>query len=402
MAANVSPDGAAPPSTPVPQVFSDEATRPGTPPSSPPAFPWESKEGHESKDDAKENNPPSRPAVMNVFSILGKRKALDETTGNARTTKKHVASRKSSAKDAGLIQTQMNLGQSIQTTCKQCGMEYVLSSAEDRSLHAKFHKQNSEGVEVGTAFADGTEARKRFTGVTNPPADAVIMVDSSDKKTRQKKSQAVLEVVQRELGAVPIFEADIWEKPKNAASDAEPQYRSYLYVRDGKCIGYLLTQSISEAYTVELPSGCKAEPPDKKTLIPDSEGMSALARLKARKLAKEQAEESERKRLETAARRPICLSKTRVPVVLGISRIWTSPMHRGQGIAMALLDTAVERHNAHAEATRAPTPTISKIESKAQVAFSQPTESGAKLARKWTGRLFGWSVYVDWYPQINT
>ncbi|EGP83618.1 uncharacterized protein MYCGRDRAFT_49783 [Zymoseptoria tritici IPO323] len=251
-----------------------------------------------------------------------------------------------------MIQTQMNLGQSIQTTCKQCGMEYVLSSAEDRNLHAKFHKQNSEGVEVGASFVDGTEAHKQFVGVAKRPADAVIVVDSSDKKTRQKKSQAVLEVVQRELGAVSIPEADVWEKPKDAASDSEPQYHSYLYVREGKCIGYLLTQSIAEAYTV---------------------------------LAKEQAEETKRKRLEHAARQPICLSKTRVPVVLGISRIWTSPMHRGQGIAMALLDTAVEGYNAHFGASR----------SKTQVAFSQPTESGAKLARKWTGRLFGWSVYVD-------
>ncbi|SMR63501.1 unnamed protein product [Zymoseptoria tritici ST99CH_3D1] len=401
MAANASSDGGAPPSTPVPEVFSDEATRPGTPPSSPPAFPWESKEGHEAKHDAKENTPPIRPAVMNVFSILGKRKALDETTANARATKKHVAHRKSSAKDAGMIQTQMNLGQSIQTTCKQCGMEYVLSSAEDRNLHAKFHKQNSEGVEVGASFVDGTEAHKQFVGVAKRPADAVIVVDSSDKKTRQKKSQAVLGFVQRELGAVSIPEADVWEKPKDAASDSEPQYHSYLYVREGKCIGYLLTQSIAEAYTVVIPSGCKAEPPDKDTHIQGEESMSALARLKARKLAKEQAEETKRKRLEHAARQPICLSKTRVPVVLGISRIWTSPMHRGQGIAMALLDTAVEGYNAHFGASRVGTadwtqrPTLSKIKSKTQVAFSQPTESGAKLARKWTGRLFGWSVYVD-------
>jgi N-acetyltransferase len=30
---------------------------------------------------------------------------------------------------------------------------------------------------------------------------------------------------------------------------------------------------------------------------------------------------------------------------------------------------------------------------KDHVAFSQPTEVGAKLARKWTGKKYGWLVY---------
>jgi len=32
---------------------------------------------------------------------------------------------------------------------------------------------------------------------------------------------------------------------------------------------------------------------------------------------------------------------------------------------------------------------------KGMVAFSQPTESGARLAREWFGMQSGWSVYVD-------
>jgi hypothetical protein len=32
---------------------------------------------------------------------------------------------------------------------------------------------------------------------------------------------------------------------------------------------------------------------------------------------------------------------------------------------------------------------------KDQVAFSQPTDAGARLARKWTGKKYGWLVYID-------
>jgi N-acetyltransferase len=278
-------------------------------------------------------------------------------------------------------------------------MEYVLSSAEDRSLHAKFHKQNSEGVEVGAAFVDGTMKETRFAGVTGRSADAVILVDSSDRKARTKKSQAVLEVVQRELGAVPIPEAELWERPKEAGSEWEPKYHSYLYIRGGKCIGYLLTQRIAEAFAVIIPPQAQTVPPDKRTKAGEDEDTSALARLKARRIAKEK----ERLHLEDAARQPIVLSTTKVAAVLGVSRIWTSPMHRGQGIALALLDTAVERHNSQldpngADATTSAsksTSRMTRIRDKRQVAFSQPTESGAKLARKWTGKSFGWSVYVD-------
>jgi hypothetical protein len=35
------------------------------------------------------------------------------------------------------------------------------------------------------------------------------------------------------------------------------------------------------------------------------------------------------------------------------------------------------------------------IVDKERVAFSQPTESGGNLARKWFGRQSGWHVYID-------
>ena len=69
--------------------------------------------------------------------------------------------------------------------------------------------------------------------------------------------------------------------------------------------------------------------------------------------------------------------------MLGISRIWTSDSSRRQGIARRLLDCAIENFEF---AISIP---------KDKVAFSQPTESGAKLARSWFGKDNGWLVYAE-------
>ena len=145
---------------------------------------------------------------------------------------------------------------------------------------------------------------------------------------------------------------------------------------------------------------------------PDSNG--ALSALKARQHA-----EKENQLLQEKL--PLELLKERCPAILGISRIWTSPLQRHQNIASKLLDVAVKHHNDQLdrrivakrraddegamsgdsrgaesrESLDSVTPIIEKVESKRSVAFSQPTEAGTRLARKWFGKPFGWSVYMD-------
>jgi hypothetical protein len=90
---------------------------------------------------------------------------------------------------------------------------------------------------------------------------------------------------------------------------------------------------------------------------------------------------------------------------------------------MSLLDTAVRWHNDHQRFLEQELPKLEQkwkthlvdgkiladklavaegrvramksIERREQVAFSQPTAAGTKLARKWMGKMSGWSVYVD-------
>ena len=395
----LSSDGTAPSSTPQRDdaVFSDGARRASSPPSSPPGFPWEQQQARQ-----EEPRSPLQPA-MSAFSLLGKRKALSSVSDNARPVKRAAkASTKPDSKP--LTQMQISLGQKVQQKCKACGMEYVASSAEDRKLHEKYHKQNAEGYDVGKDFVQKARNYTVFKGANS--ADSICAIDCFDRPARKRRAQAALEIAQRELGAVPIPEKEIWDFIASCEARAcEPKFRAYLYLRGSKCVGFLLTELITEARHVLEP-----ERPRSRHAESVVKGSGARSLLKARKQAAEEA-------AREAASQPIRLSDKSHPARLGISRIWTSPHHRHQDIATTLLNTAVTHHGQRAERDdqayreRAARPSeldpvtkaymdellkpLERLKGKEDVAFSQPTEAGARLARRWFGKLYGWSVYVD-------
>lgn len=385
------------PSSPSAAIFSDEVGCASSPPSSPPGFLWEQQ---------KDANEPLQKPIKSAFSILGKRKALESISDNVRSAKKTAIATTKPAQST-LTQMQISLGQEVQKKCKICGMEYVPSSEEDRKLHEKYHKQNTEGYDVGKDFV----SRSRVMSVSKAganDADSICALDCFDKPARKRRGQAVLEIVQRELGAVEIPERTIWDdKDIDGLRIREPEFRAYLYIRGTKCVGFLLTQKINEAHAVLEPSLSLDE-----SIKPRRSSSGALAALKARQsVAAEQ--------LKLVQSQPITLSERLTPAQLGISRIWTSPTHRGQNIATTLLDTALEHQNQRLKRDKSVQAAASseiqmrgdskespkQIESsmppterlllKEDVAFTQPTEAGARLARKWFGKLWGWGVYVD-------
>ena len=281
-------------------------------------------------------------------------------------------------------------------------MSYTASSSEDRKLHDKYHRQNTEGFDVGKEFVAKSLPQKVFEGARE--GDAICEVDCFDNHHRKKKAQTVLEVVQRELGAVEIEEKRLWDRN---TINKEPIFRAYMYIRGTKCVGFLLVEQIKEARRVAEPVSVK-----KTAAKTEVQGKTAAEALKARKRAVEEAE-------KLAASEPLQLSKQAHQASLGVSRIWTSPKFRHQNIASSLLDTALKhcgqekrhagnverdsgnerkRQSPSAERTEVVDQDVESIEGrrgKEDVAFSQPTESGARLARRWFGRLYGWSVYVD-------
>jgi N-acetyltransferase len=386
-------------STPIPSdnaIFSDELIA-SSPPSSPPEFPWDNTSS--TKDET-----PLKPSlsIKSAFSVLGKRKALVSTSDNARLTKKPTPS--FTKKDGKLLtQMQISLGQEVQKKCKACGMEYIASSDEDRKLHDMYHKQNLEGYDVGKDFL--SKGRLGSVFQTSKKGDEIAAVDGHDTVWRRKRARAALDVVQRELGAVDIPDKQLWDKETvHALSEVgSSRHTVYMYVRQTKCVGLLLVEHIAEGKKVLEP----AKPPSAKDTPPSTAKQSALERLRARRALQEET--------EVAVDEPIRIATKSSPAKLGVSRIWTAPTHRGQGIAKALLDQAVQHyndrvseHNRMKSARAEPSQVELGVDSpkqavtddlgllcKEQVAFSQPTDAGAKLARKWNGKNYGWLVYVD-------
>jgi N-acetyltransferase len=277
---------------------------------------------------------------------------------------------------------------------------YIASSDEDRKLHDKYHKQNVEGYDVGKDFL--TKAREGTVFETSKKGDSVAAVDCHDNIWRRKRARAALDVVQRELGAVDIPDKQLWDPSfQHLPNDSNiSRHTVYMYVRQNKCIGLLLVEQIIEGNKVLQPATKRPRAED----VPAKGKMSALERLREKRALQKESE---------AEPQSIQLAKKSSPAFLGVSRIWTSPSHRGQGIAQSLLDRALEYHNTrithhnHSDQTvvdrskvdsdptsQAPSPPQHmELIIKDHVAFSQPTEVGAKLARKWTGKKYGWLVY---------
>lgn len=319
-----------------------------------------------------------------------------------------------------LTQTRLDLGGPAHTRCAACGMEYARACAEDAALHRRFHAAALGGLAVPrTVLLDASLRCRRYprldqrggtSGRNAEPAsavDRVVCVGRRDGRAARAWAQRTLAFVEGELGAVATSAAALWgasgaagwhhddndgggcsngktstttrkhaatvdsnpdddddddahddidEPDKENAAAAAPQqqqrdrFRVHLYVRDGKCIGLLLAESITRARQVLPPlppppprddcgAGTPAQPPPPPLL-----------------------------RVEDEARA--------VAAAVGVSRIWVSREWRRSGVATRLLGVAGTGGGGVGG-----------------IAFSQPTQAGAALARRWFGREAGWLVY---------
>lgn len=273
-------------------------------------------------------------------------------------------------KKTRMTQTQIDLGGEVQKTCKTCGMEYIPSNKQDAALHKEFHAMNLGGVDVGKKFVSS-----KYGGLKRAyPRDKrwldegeeMVMVDRNSPLWTKNKVKKVLEVVNTELGSAEIEEESLWaalapypdrltqttkrKKESEASDKAGERFKAFLHIEREKCVGFCLAEKISNARRVIDPLQDDA----RKSKDHDAVRSSSIS---------------------TSADLDIAL--------LGIARIWTSKSHRGQGIAAGLLETARGNYFYGMEVP------------KELVAFSQPTESGGKLAEQWFACKTGWHVYGD-------
>ncbi len=347
------------PSSPQPALFSDNA-------------PLDTEQVFESPPSSPPRRLPSPEAAARkpAFSFLKRKRSahdsiipdpinepLSDIDHNARKRLKP-------GKKLPLTQMQIDLGGEVRRTCRVCGMEYIPSNREDAALHKEFHAMNLEGVDLGKAFLKDDGA-KRIPSERVLDGETIVVVDRRNALSVRNKVKKVLGVVNAELSAAEIQDDQLWGglppsisnplkrviETRNVKSDGpdkrRDRFKAFLYLAGDKCVGFCLAEKIIAAYQVTDPLA------DDETIkaIPSSRSSS------------------------------ITTSNNADPGLLGISRIWTSKSHRGQGIAVELLECARSSFFYGMEVP------------KNLVAFSQPTESGGRLAKRWFHAETGWHVY---------
>jgi N-acetyltransferase len=244
-------------------------------------------------------------------------------------------------------------------------MTFTPSNPADVALHKKYHTQNVlKGIELSRRFIEAVQAEDRVW--SGPSGDYIISLNRSASSLKKKVVETVMNVVEEELGGTGIKPERVWSETVLRLERKEGEvkrsvradrYKAFLYMRSSKCIAFLLAERISTAFKV-LPRNPSSQHPS----ISNSTTQSLM---------------------DTADSSAITTSSTPAPAILGISRIWTSSSTRRSGIAKTLLDCTTGNFLYGF-----------KVQ-KRDVAFSQPTDSGGRLARGWFGREDGWLVYSD-------
>ncbi|KAJ5884955.1 hypothetical protein N7495_009465 [Penicillium taxi] len=298
--------------------------------------------------------PPPVNARKPTFSFIKKRKLKDISAGsplaevNSNSLRSSADPPKKLQKQTTLRQMQIDLGTEVRKTCATCGMEYIPSNTEDAALHKKFHEMNSTGVDLGKAFMRANASRWVYEA-TRFDEGYVVIVDRKASPSAKSQAKRVLEVVNKELSSPEIPDEVLWsqvEPPKHLQQDTAEEkvdrYRVFLHMKDSRCVGLCLTERIWESRPV-----AQAE----QNGATNSSSVTVKDEIQ--------------------------------PAVVGVSRIWTSGTSRRKGIALDLLDCVVINFIYGMEIP------------KDQIAFSQPTESGNRLANKFFADEKTWHVYNE-------
>jgi N-acetyltransferase len=297
---------------------------------------------------------PGRLVLHAVPASNGRPLKVSKPKQSTTAQEKATITKKKKPRAKPLTQMRLDLGQQIQKRCQTCGMEYRPALAEDKKLHNKFHSQIVRGIPINSKLQ--LRLRMLENEVNLCTQEIIQPIDHRLQSWApvRKLVPTVLDMVEKELGGVGIDIEKLWgqvEMPAKEGGQEEKdstlcnRYKTFLFIRKNKILGVCLVERIFEAYPVL---------PIVKTQSDTSTAVSDAA---------------------------ITTSEQAQPAQMGISRIWVSKCARGQGIANELLRFAAKTF-------------IYRVNiPKERIAFSQPTESGAKLARKFFGTDSGWLVY---------
>ena len=197
---------------------------------------------------------------------------------------------------------------------------------------------------------------------------SVVVVDRKISLPGRKTVKEVLSVVNRELGSVEIGEEELWGQrvvPGDEDGRKCDRYKVFLHVIEGRCVGVCLAERVGRCRRVSKGGDCDGRVLQVNGHVgPKDQSAMAVSN-------------------GAPANTTIRLSDQTYPAIVGVSRIWTSENFRRKGIANNLIECVMNQFIYGMEIERN------------DVAFSQPTELGTRLARSWYGEDDGWRVYDE-------
>ncbi|RAO73114.1 uncharacterized protein BHQ10_009126 [Talaromyces amestolkiae] len=267
-----------------------------------------------------------------------------------------------------LKQLQIDAGITVRRSCNLCGMEYVPSNAEDADLHDKFHSMNAVGIDLGRAFVRGNASRWVYEAARCDEG-YIVIIDRKASPSTRNQAKKVLDVVNRELSSPPIDDATLWsqiEPPKrlrkNGAKEETDRFKVFLHMKDSKCMGLCLAERIWEAHPVKLDANARTDGTN-DSINGATNGTNGTG--------------------DVHRSSSVSVHDTLDPAIVGVSRIWTCGSARRRGIGMDLLDCVISNFIYGLDIP------------KEQIAFTQPTESGLRLAECFFGVGEPWHVYNE-------
>ncbi|CAB9527141.1 N-acetyltransferase ESCO2 [Seminavis robusta] len=215
-----------------------------------------------------------------------------------------------------------------QIVCQTCGMLYVHGVEEDIKLHERICKDYHEGVSFHPQ-----SCRIVDKATTKKDGGFIVEVRPSDSYAQRQKVKQAMVIVDKELGFAPQSTADA------ASQDGEKPKTVYLFIRQKHIVGVLSVEMIKQAFPLVQPAT------DDDSTDDNPQPLQQLAR-----------------------------SQTPTHAILGIHKIWVHSTARKQKVASRLMDAARARM------------VYGTVVSPHMVAFSSPTEAGARFARQYLQR----------------
>ncbi|VDO09069.1 unnamed protein product [Rodentolepis nana] len=236
--------------------------------------------------------------------------------------------------------------------CKVCSMVYVASDAEDLKSHQRFHSDFlSKEVKVSRGLK--SEIHEDYLN-----GDQIVEISLFDRSSHQFFSK-LSSLMNQDLG---------YDQPSSAAEQdlisLPPYCRIFIYIKGHKKIvaGCCIAEDLTVDSVAERGYQLRRLVGGRKSLLSWHVQNSSDNPISAKSV--DTVVTTSTRSTSSVISLPLC----------GVRRLWVSERHRRKGYATSLVDCIIKHLFYLSEKTRL------------QVAFAEPTATGAEFAVKYTGR----------------